>query len=213
MKKILIGTHNKGKFKEFSYLISSKYRKISPTLLKIKSPKETGKSFSSNSKLKAKFFSKFVNYPVISDDSGLCVKALQGKPGIHSARLAKRKGSFLQAMKFILKKLKKKKNRSATFVCNISYINSDHKIISVEGKIKGIISSEILGKNGFGYDPIFIPNNKKITFGQMKKLKKIKMDHRFIAFKKLKKKIKTLWNYFFLFYKYLALAAPFYLWN
>ena len=107
MKKILIGTHNKGKFKEFSNLISSKYRKISPTLLKIKSPKETGKSFSSNSKLKAKFFSKFVNYPVISDDSGLCVKALQGKPGIHSARLAKRKGSFLQAMKFILKRLKK----------------------------------------------------------------------------------------------------------
>ena len=64
------------------------------------------------------------------------------------------------------------------------------KIISVEGKIKGKISNKILGKKGFGYDPIFIPNNKKITFGQMTKLKKIKMDHRFIAFKKLKKKLK-----------------------
>ena len=70
MKKILIGTHNKGKFKEISYLISKKYKKISPLKLKIKSPKETGKTFSSNSKLKVNFFSRFVNYPVISDDSG-----------------------------------------------------------------------------------------------------------------------------------------------
>ena len=109
MKKILIGTHNNGKFKEISYLISKKFRKISPITLKIKSPKETGKTFSSNSRLKVKFFSKFVNYPVISDDSGLCIKALDNKPGIHSARLAKKKGSFLNAMKFILKKLEKKK--------------------------------------------------------------------------------------------------------
>ena len=76
----------------------------SPITLKIKSPKETGGTFSANSKLKVKFFSKFVNYPVISDDSGLCIKALGNKPGVHSARLAKRKGSFLKAMKFILKK-------------------------------------------------------------------------------------------------------------
>ena len=75
MKRILIGTHNKGKFKEISYLISKKYKKISPLTLKIKSPRETGKTFSSNSKLKVKFFSKFANYPVISDDSGLCIKA------------------------------------------------------------------------------------------------------------------------------------------
>ena len=120
MKKILIGTHNRGKFREISYLISNKYKKISPITLKIKSPKETGKTFSLNSKLKVNFFSKFVNYPVISDDSGLCIKALRGKPGIHSARLAKRKGSFFQAMKFILKKLKTNQDRSATFVCNLS---------------------------------------------------------------------------------------------
>ena len=167
MKKILIGTHNQGKFKEIAYLISKKYRKISPVSLKIKSPRETGKTFSSNSKLKAKFFSKFVNFPVISDDSGLCIKALQNKPGIHSARLAKRKGGFFLAMKFILKKLEKEKNRTATFVCNLSYKSTNGKIISVEGKIFGKISREILGKKGFGYDPIFIPPNKKITFGQM----------------------------------------------
>ena len=105
MKKILIGTHNKGKFKEIAYLISKKYKKISPLTLNIKSPKETGKTFFANSKIKAKFFSKFVNYPVISDDSGLCIKALGNKPGIHSARLAKKKGGFSSAMRFILKQL------------------------------------------------------------------------------------------------------------
>ncbi len=190
MKKILIGTHNKGKFKEIAYLISKKYRKISPTALKIRSPKETGKSFISNSKLKVRYFSKYVDYPVISDDSGLCIKALKNQPGIYSARMAKRHGGFFNAMKFILKKMKKAKTRSATFVCSLSYKNKNKKIITVEGRLKGNISTKILGKKGFGYDPIFIPIKKKITFGQMSKSKKITMDHRFIAFKKLRKKIK-----------------------
>ena len=188
MKKILIGTHNNGKFKEISYLISKKYKKISPFFHKIPSPKETSKTFSGNSKLKANFFSKFVNYPVISDDSGLCIKALNNKPGVYSARLAKKHGSFLKAMKFILKKMEKKKNRKATFVCSLSYRNINKKITSVEGRIEGNLSKKILGKKGFGYDPIFIPIRKKITFGQMSKIRKIRMDHRFIAFMKLKKK-------------------------
>ena len=192
MKKILIGTHNKGKFKEIAYLISKKYKKMSPTRLKIKSPKEIGKTFLSNSKLKAQFFSQFVDYPVISDDSGICIKALNNIPGIYSARFAKKHGGFLKAMKFILKKLEKEKNRAATFVCSLSYKDTKNKITSVEGKIHGKISNKILGKKGFGYDPIFMPDNEKITFGQMSKLKKIKMDHRFIAFQKLKNKIKTL---------------------
>ena len=190
MKKILIGTHNDGKFKEIAYLISKKYKKISPKSLKIKSPKETGKTFISNSKLKVNFFSKYVNYPVISDDSGLCIQALNNKPGVYSARLAKKHGSFLKAMKFILKKMQNKKNRKATFVCSLSYKKNNGKIISVEGRLKGNISNRILGKNGFGYDPIFVPLKRKVTFGQMVKSKKIKMDHRFIAFKKLKKKAK-----------------------
>jgi XTP/dITP diphosphohydrolase len=189
MKKILIGTHNKGKFKEIAYLISKQFKKISPASLNIRSPKETGKSFVSNSKLKANFFSKYVDCPVISDDSGLCIEALKNKPGIYSARLAKKHGSFFNAMKFILKQMEKKKNRKATFVCSLSY-KSGNKIITAKGKLKGKISFKILGKKGFGYDPIFIPIKKKITFGQMSKLKKIKMDHRYIAFQKLKKKIK-----------------------
>ena len=189
MKKILIGTHNKGKFREIAYLISKKFKKISPKSLNIESPKETGKSFVSNSKLKVNFFSKYVNYPVISDDSGLCINFLKNKPGVHSARYAKKHGGFFKTMKYILKKMKGIKNRKATFVCSLSYKNNN-KIITVEGKLKGKISTKILGNKGFGYDPIFLPLKEKITFGQMSKYKKMKLDHRFIAFKKLKKKIK-----------------------
>ena len=192
MKKIFIGTHNRGKFKEISYLLPKKIKKISPIILKVKSPKETGKTFLSNAKLKVKYFSKFTELPVISDDSGLCIKALKGKPGIYSARWAKKYGSFSNAMQFILKKMKKKKNRSATFVCSLSFKYPRGKVVTVIGKIKGLISYKMLGTRGFGYDPIFIPLGKSITFGQMSKLKKIKMDHRYIAFKKLKRKIKIL---------------------
>ena len=192
MKKILIGTHNRGKFKEIAHLVSKKHEKISPQALNIISPKETGKTFISNSKLKAKYFAQYVSYPVISDDSGLCINALKGKPGVYSARLAKRKGGFLKAMKYILKKIKNKKDRSAAFVCSLTYVDKKKRISSVQGKIKGKISNKILGKKGFGYDPIFIPDRQKLTFGQMAKIKKIYIDHRFIAFRKLKKKIKTL---------------------
>ena len=191
MKKILIGTHNQGKFKEIAQLISSKFIKISPKSLKIPSPKETGKTFKSNSILKALFFSKFVNYPVISDDSGLCIKGLKNQPGIYSARLANKKGSFQKAMKYILKKMKNKKDRTAYFVCNLSVKQPNKKIINVEGKVYGTISTKALGKNGFGYDPIFIPKNEKLTFGQISKKKKLKIDHRFVAFLKLKKRVKT----------------------
>ena len=190
MKKILVGTHNKGKFKEISYLISKKIKKVSPEKLNIKSPKETGKTFSANAELKANYFSKFTNLPVISDDSGLCIKALKGKPGIYSARWAKKHGSFYKAMRFILKKMKKKTNRSASFVCSLSLKYSKGKLITVTGKINGSISHKILGSKGFGYDSIFIPNFKNITFGQMPKFKKIKIDHRYEAFKKMKRRIK-----------------------
>ena len=98
---------------------------------------------------------------MISDDSGLCIKALSQKPGIYSARLAKKHGSFFKAMKFILKKMKNKKNRSATFVCSLSFKFPKKKVINVTGRLKGTISKKILGDKGFGYDPIFIPNNFK----------------------------------------------------
>ena len=194
MKKktqLLIGTHNDGKFKEISELINKKIKKISPKNLNIKAPKETGKSFKSNSELKANSFFKKSKLISISDDSGLEILALNRRPGIYSARFAKRKGGFKKAMINILQKLRKKDNRKARFVCSLSIKLDRTKPITSIGIINGIISKKILGSNGFGYDPIFIPDNYKTTFSQMSINKKMKIDHRSIAFKKLKKKLKS----------------------
>ena len=193
MKKktqLLIGTHNDGKFKEISKLINKKIKKISPKSLNIKAPRETGKSFKSNSELKANFFFKKSKLISISDDSGLEILVLDKKPGIYSARFAKQKGSFKKAMINILQKLRKKDNRKARFVCSLSIKLDRTKVITSIGIINGVISKKILGSKGFGYDPIFIPDNHKITFSQMSITKKMKIDHRSIAFKKLKKKLK-----------------------
>ena len=195
-KIILIGTHNKGKFKELSFLLPKKLKKVAPSFFKIKSPVESGKSYSANSKLKAVHFSKYSKINSISDDSGLSINCLNGKPGIYSARWAKKYGGFYKAMKKIIKmvenknKKNKKKNTEAEFICSISFKKYRGKTISAVGKIKGNISNKILGKNGFGYDSIFIPKKYKITFGQMSKSKKILIDHRFIAYKALTKKVK-----------------------
>ena len=198
IKQILIGTHNKGKIKEISYLLNKNIKKITPFDLKIKSPRETGKSFKANSELKAKYFFKKSKITTISDDSGLCVDCLNNRPGIYSARWAKKYGSFIKAGKKIIelvkkkKKKKKKKNVKAKFICSLTFIYNLNKKITTTGIIEGKISEKLKGKNGFGYDPIFIPNTNKITFGQMNKKKKILMDHRFIAFKKMKRKINIL---------------------
>ena len=193
MKKnnlLLIGTHNDGKFREISKLLSKKIRKISPKRLRIKAPRETGKTFRSNSELKANFFFKKSKLISLSDDSGLEIYALEKKPGIYSARWAKRSGSFKKAMIRILSKIKNKKNRKARFICSLSIRLNKKKLITSVGIINGYISFKILGNKGFGYDPIFIPNNSKQTFGQISVRKKMKIDHRSIAFKKLKRKLK-----------------------
>ena len=193
MKKnnlLLIGTHNDGKFREISKLINKKIKKISPKSLKIRAPKETGKTFRSNSELKANFFYNQSKLTSLSDDSGLEIFALNKKPGIYSARWAKKSGSFEKAMLDILRRIKNKKNRKARFICSLSIRLNKKKIISSVGIISGNISYKILGKKGFGYDPIFIPYKSKLTFGQISISKKMKIDHRSIAFKKLKKKLK-----------------------
>jgi len=198
IKEILIGTHNKGKIKEISYLLDKKIKKISPIQLNIPSIDETGKSFKSNSELKAKYFFEKTKIYTISDDSGLCIECLNNKPGIYTARWAKKYGSFNQAMKKIIKlvkdknKNKKIKNIKAKFVCSLTFYFKHKKKITTIGEIHGNISDQILGKNGFGYDPIFIPKGYNLTFGQISKTKKMLMDHRYIAFKKLKKKINIL---------------------
>ena len=198
MEKILIGTHNKGKVKEISYLLSKKIKKITPFQLNIKSPVENGKTFKSNSELKAKYFFQKSRIITISDDSGLCVECLGNKPGIYSARWAQKYGGFKQAMSKIIKlvqnknKNKNKKNFRAKFVCSLTICFNENSFFTTKGEVYGTISNKILGKNGFGYDSIFLPVGQHLTFGQMGKRKKMLIDHRYLAFKKLKKKIKIL---------------------
>tara|TARA_B100002052_G_C15778413_1_gene550372 strand:+ start:73 stop:663 length:591 start_codon:yes stop_codon:yes gene_type:complete len=188
--KILIGTHNKGKFKEISDLLPDKVEKISPDHLGIESPKEDGKTFIENSELKANFFCNKSKLVTLSDDSGLEINCLNRQPGIFSARWAKEFGGFNNAMTEILKKMKKSdQDKSAQFVCSLTIQWPNGKKISEVGIIKGNISSK-KGNNGFGYDPIFIPNGYSKTFSEMDYKEKLLIDHRSIAYKKLLKKIK-----------------------
>ena len=129
----------------------------------------------------------------LSDDSGLEIDILGGAPGIYSARWGGKAGNFTLAMKRVFKELNKKnknwktKKIKARFVCALTIYGPNQKTISSLGKVEGHIYHSIKGENGFGYDPIFIPKGKKITFGEMQPLQKYKMDHRFKAFKKIKK--------------------------
>ena len=195
ISKILIGTNNKGKLKEIKGLLPKSIKTFSTSDFNLKSPAENGKTFKENSLIKSKYFSKKSNLVCIADDSGLEIDCLDKKPGIFSARWAGSKGNFNKAIKRVYRELNKKdknwkaKKIKARFVCALSICYLDKTIASVIGKIEGYISNKIKGKNGFGYDPIFIPNSYKKTYGQMKKREKMKIDHRYLAFKKLRKKI------------------------
>ena len=189
--KILVGTHNKGKFIEMSDLLPKKIKKISPIDLDIKSPIENGKTFEENSEIKAEFFCKNSNLVTLSDDSGLEVDALNGEPGIFSSRFAEDLGGFENAMKKILEKIKKiNKGSKAQFISSLTIQWPDGKKITETGVIKGSLT-DIRGKNGFGYDPIFVPEGYSKTFAEMNYKEKLKIDHRQIAYKKLYEKIKV----------------------
>ena len=190
IKEILIGSNNNGKIKEIKDLLPKKIKIYTPKEYKIKSPKETGNTFKKNSYLKAKYFSKKTGKICLADDSGLEIYILDKLPGIYSARWAGKKKNFNMAINKVYKKLEKKKLKNkkvkARFVCALTIYWPNGKFISSIGKINGNISKNKIGKKGFGYDPIFIPEGKKLTFGQMKPSLKYKIDHRFKAFKKLK---------------------------
>ena len=189
--KILVGTHNKGKFIEMSDLLPKKIKKISPIDLDIKSPIENGKTFEENSEIKAEFFSKNSNLVTLSDDSGLEVDALNGEPGIFSSRFAEDLGGFENAMKKILERIKKiNKGSKAQFISSLTIQWPDGKKITEMGVIKGSLT-DIRGENGFGYDPIFVPEGYSKTFAEMNYKEKLKIDHRQIAYKKLYEKIKV----------------------
>jgi len=193
INKLFIGTNNKGKLREIKSLLPKNIKIHSTSEFNLKSPIENGKTFKENSLIKSKYFSKKIDMTCLADDSGLEIDLLDKNPGIYSARWGGKHSDFGKAIKRVYRELNKKdkkwKNKKikARFVCalSISYLNK--KIACVSGKVEGQISHEPKGKNGFGYDPIFIPLGKSKTFGEMESSKKYKIDHRCNAFKKLRK--------------------------
>ena len=191
MKEIVIASHNDGKVEEIRGLLK-KYKFKIYSLKKFSNiePKENGKTFIENSVIKAVNALKITGLPSISDDSGLCIPALNNDPGIYSARWAGKGKNFDLASKKIEKKLfekyrNKQKLFKAFFCCALTIALPDGTIKSFEGKVFGTLQFPPKGKNGFGYDPIFIPKGYKKTFGEMKYSFKERISHRQKAFKKL----------------------------
>jgi XTP/dITP diphosphohydrolase len=193
ISKLLIGTNNKGKYKEIKDLLPKYIRTYSTSEFKLKSPKEDGVTFTENSIIKCKHFSKKTGLICLADDSGLEIDILDKNPGIYSSRWGGKNADFKKAINRVYKELSKKdknwkdKKIKARFICALSICYLDKKIASVLGKVEGYISPKSKGKNGFGYDPIFIPKNRRKTFGEMRSIQKYKIDHRFVAFKKIRK--------------------------
>ncbi|MDA9647555.1 RdgB/HAM1 family non-canonical purine NTP pyrophosphatase [Candidatus Pelagibacter sp.] len=191
--KLLIGTNNRGKYKEIKDLLPKYIKTHSTSEFKLKSPRENGQTFEENSIIKSKYFSKKTKLICLADDSGLEIDILDKSPGIYSARWGGKKGDFNKAINRVYKELSKRdknwkqKKIKARFICALSISYLDKSIATFAGKVEGSISATPKGNNGFGYDPIFIPKNKKKTFGEMSSLHKYKMDHRYNAFKKIKK--------------------------
>ena len=193
ISKLLIGTNNKGKLREIIHLLPKNVKIYSPNDFKIKSPNETGKSFLENSLIKAKYFSNKTKMICLADDSGLEVDVLDKGPGIYSARWGGKKNNFNKAIDRVFKEIKKKdknwrtKKIKANFICALTIYWPNKKSVNSVGKVDGYISHKKIGKNGFGYDPIFRPRRRKFTFGQMSSEDKCKIDHRFKAFERIKK--------------------------
>ena len=193
IKEIVVGSNNEGKIKEIRDLLPKYYTITSPKDYGLKSPKENGNTFLKNSLIKAKHFSKKTKKICIADDSGLEIDLLNNRPGIYSARWAGKNSDFNLAISKVYKKLSKvdkdwkTKKIKARFICALTIYGLKKKPIQSVGIINGRISKKKIGNKGFGYDPIFIPKNKRLTFGQMSQKLKFKNDHRAQAFKKIKK--------------------------
>ena len=191
MKEIVIASHNDGKVEEIRGLLKKyKFKIFSLKKFSHIEPKENGKTFIENSVIKAVSALKITGLPSISDDSGLCIPALNNDPGIYSARWAGKGKNFDLAAKKIEKKLfekygNKQKLFKAFFCCALTIALPDGTIKSFEGKVFGTLQFPPKGDNGFGYDPIFIPRRYKKTFGEMKYSFKERISHRQKAFKKL----------------------------
>ena len=189
-KEIIIASHNPGKVKEINILLNDIGIKAFPiSLFSDIEPIENGNSFAENALIKARNARQLSNKTSLADDSGLCVDALDGAPGIYSARWAGVEKDFDLAMSLIEEKLQGIDNKKAYFICALAIVNEKNEEYVFEGKINGTLTFPKKGKRGFGYDPIFIPENHTITFGEMAPNEKDLISHRGVAFKKLKESI------------------------
>ena len=185
IKSIVIASHNEGKIKEMLPFIKKLNTKIYLAKdFNLKEPIEDGKTFIDNALKKSRYVNNKTKKVSIADDSGLVIPAIQGKPGIYSARWAGNDKNFYKAMKKINKLLfKKKTNAYYISVLAISWNKKEEKVFI--GKIFGSLVWPPRGNLGFGYDPIFIPKGYNKTFGELPNKIKNKISHRVIAFKKL----------------------------
>ena len=188
-KQICLATNNKGKLKEYREMLAPMGFVIySPADLNIDlDPEENGTNYRENSYLKALAFKKVVPFPVLADDSGLEINALDKFPGLQSSRFASSCGSYPQAYEEIFRRLEGKEDRSAQFHCCICYLEKeDARPLYFEGDCPGFILSAPSGTNGFGYDPIFHSQEADLDFGLVDEAKKNKYSHRAKALAKLK---------------------------
>ena len=187
MKDIFFFTGNKNKYGEIKGLLKTTSLKIY-TLNNFKNfrePIESGKSFAENAKIKSDFGFIKTNIPCFADDSGICIKALNYKPGVFSKRYLSKFKSNKDCFNKIIYQVKKSGEQSAFFKTSISLTIRLGITVCFEGVVRGKISNKVCGKNGFGYDPIFIPNGYSKTFAEMDIETKNLISHRSIAMKKL----------------------------
>ncbi len=195
MKKIIFFSHNDSKIKEVKKLFEETEINIL-TLYdfpNISKPNETGSTFDENAKIKSIYGYKKIKLPCFADDSGICIGALGGSPGIKSKRFLKINNDHKKTFKTIINKTKELSNFYAYFQTSVS-LTFDNQSIFFQGVVSGKISSEPRGKYGFHYDPIFIPEDSEKTFGEMSIEEKNKISHRARAINKLKKFLMKLLN-------------------
>ena len=184
--RIVIASHNAGKVREIADLLNPLgLSVVSAGELALEEPEETGDSFAANAELKARFVADASGLPALSDDSGLVVPALDGAPGIHSARWAGPGRDFSLAMEKVEQALSGKSDRSAYFVCALCLAFPQGSSEVFEGRVDGTLVWPPRGDKGFGYDPVFCPEGHDITFGEMEPADKHAMSHRARAFAKL----------------------------
>ena len=188
MKDILFFSHNQKKITEVKQIFKDSRIKVFNlnSFEKIKEPKETGDTFASNAKIKSKYGQKVFNIPCFADDSGFCVEALKNNPGVKSKRFLEKFSNKKKAFEYIISNVIEKKNNKAFFVTAICLTLKDNHHIVFLGRVNGTVSLKPKGTNGFGYDPIFVPENYTRTFAEMSLEEKNIISHRKIAITKLK---------------------------